>query len=82
MAGNARNVIARLHPITVVKHPNENVPNIAPILFIDPIHDSSSSVIGPELSGVSSVVNSINAGVTHPMIQPCEKEIRFAENRE
>lgn len=82
MAGMPKNVIARLQPTKLVKHPNVNDPKIAPMQFIEPIHDICSNVIGPVFSGDSSEERSCNAGATHPMMQPCENMMKFAEGRE
>lgn len=65
--GNARKIIARLHPNSVVKSPNVNEPHTAPTFTIDPIHEISELVNGSEfVNGVSSDNSLGSAGENQP----------------
>lgn len=70
-----------LAPIRVMKSPNDNVPSKAPMQSIDPIHETSSFVSGPDISVVWSPVNIGKAGDNHPMIDPIDTEIKFARKK-
>lgn len=43
-------------------------PKIAPMHIVEPIHETSSFVNGPDDSGVSSEVNCCKAGDVHPEV--------------
>lgn len=65
MTGTARNSTLFFDPIIAVKWPNESDPKIAPIQFMDPTHDISDDVSGPDDSGVlSGLAKMGNAGDT------------------
>lgn len=68
MDGMQSSRIDILAPKIDVKNPNVMIPPKAPILLIDPSHDSSSFEIGPDFSGVSSDIKIGNVGDNHPFI--------------
>lgn len=65
ITGNPKNVMDRLQPINEDIAPKTNVPTIAPIEFIELIHDNSSLVIGLS-SGVLSDRSIGSAGDSQP----------------
>lgn len=50
-----------------------------PMQTIDPIHDASSTVIGPEIRGEFSDCRSGREGAHHAIPCPCENVIMFTE---
>lgn len=79
IAGYAMNVMALFEPINADIKPHINVPTIAPTLFMAPIIESSSFVIGPVLRGVFSDNSTDNAGDSQPKIHPWLKIIPLAD---
>lgn len=70
MIGAAANKRALLLPIKVVIYPKVNAPNRPPMQLIEPIHEISTAVNGPDNSGVFSDAKIGNAGETQPIIAP------------
>lgn len=58
-------------------HPNKNVPIIAPIHSVAPIHDVSSFDTGPDSSGVSFDCKIGRNGDVQPTAVPCDRDIKF-----
>lgn len=69
--GIARKIIARLQPKSVAKYPNINDPHIAPTLVIEPSHEISELVNGPELVNIVSSDNSLGSAGEN---QPCGEQ--------
>lgn len=70
MIGAANKRTTLLQPIKVVMYPKVSAPNRPPMQLIDPIHEISMAVNGPDKSGVSSDAKIGNAGETQPIIAP------------
>lgn len=64
--------------MNVTMYPNERFPTKAPTAIIDPIHDSSSTEIGPVSNGLSSDWSSGSAVENQPIPQPSPTNNRFA----
>lgn len=79
--GTESSNIARLHPINVVNSPVVNVPNNAPIEFIDPTQDNCSLSKGPDFNGVFSDRSVGSEGLSQPSSEPCAKQIMLAEEK-
>lgn len=67
----AKNTIVLFEPHDIDSSPVKNVPQIEPMLLIEPAHDSSSYVNGPDASGVLFDRSSGNAEENHPIFAPC-----------
>lgn len=63
-------VIIRLLPMRVVSHRKISADTTLPIGAIDAIHDTSSNVNGPVVSGVSLDFSNGNTGVIQPTMHP------------
>lgn len=72
-------VIIRLLPMRKVIHRKINAENTLPIGAIEAIHDTSSNVNGPVVSGVSSDFNKGKTGVSQPTMQPWDNDIKLTE---
>lgn len=72
ITGNAKNTVVFFEPYSTDSNPVINVPNIEPKLLIEPIHDKSSFVNGPDTSGVLFDRRIGKAGDKNPILQPCD----------
>lgn len=74
-----RSINVRFVPMRIIKMPQKTLPVTPPSERIDPDHDSSSVVKGPELNGVSGDSKSGRAGENHPQPQPNPSISTFAD---
>lgn len=78
VVGTVKKSKTLLAPINDVKYPKSIEPKNPPSGSIEPIHEISSLVNGPVISGVSSEAKYGNAGDVHPTVHPNESDIKFA----
>lgn len=70
ITGNAKNTIVFFEPYDIDSSPVKNVPIIAPRLLIEPTHDNSSYVNGPDTSGVLFDRSTGNSDENQPIFAP------------
>lgn len=72
-----REIVARFEPIKEIMYPEENAPTNDPMQLMDPTHEMSSFVSGPDMRGVFSDVKRDKAGEIQAGINPYAIIIRF-----
>lgn len=69
----------RFGPINDMKYPRQIVPKMAPMQSIEPTHESSLFVSGPDIRGVASEDKTGNAHPVHAIATPCANMIKLTK---